>query len=271
MITEEIFRGLTGADSVHLTDWPEGDDLPADPALVASMDRVRDVCSAASSIRKAQGLRVRLPLACLTVAAPDAGELRPFIDLIKDEVNVKEVILTEDVAGAASLFLQLVPAVLGPRVGPDVQKLLRAVKAGDWRRADDGSVVVGDRTLAHDEFTLRLAVADETVSRSLPGDEGLVVLDTTPSPELESEGLARDMIRLVQRARKNAGLDVSDRIHLALAGAPDVRTAVEANRARVMEQTLALRMDFADQPSGDSVDEAELDGEPVVIAISRSG
>ena len=58
--------------------------------------------------------------------------------------------------------------------------------------------------------------------------------------------------------------------HLALAAAPDVRTAVEANRARVMEQTLALRMDFADQPSGDYVDEAELDGEAVVIAISRS-
>jgi isoleucyl-tRNA synthetase len=270
MVSEEVWRGLTGGDSVHLTDWPLASELPADPQLVGVMDRVREVCSAASSVRKAQGLRVRLPLAGLTVASPDAEALRPFIGLIADEVNVKDVALSTDVAGAGSLVLQLVPAVLGPRVGADVQKLIRAVKARDWSRGPDGAVVVGDRTLAEDEYVLRLVSANEAVSRTLPGDAGLVVLDTAPSPGLEAEGIARDVIRMVQRARKNADLDVSDRIHLVLGAAAYIEEAVEANRDRVTEQTLAVSLKFSSDPTGDYVEVAELDGEPVTIAITRA-
>ena len=99
LVTEAVWRGLTGADgtdaSVHLADWPVASALPCDPTLVADMDRVREVCSAAHSIRKARGLRARLPLASLTVAAPDADRLAPYLDLIKDEVNVKSVTLTD--------------------------------------------------------------------------------------------------------------------------------------------------------------------------------
>ncbi len=114
MVSEEIYRGLTGARSVHLTEWPTVDALPADPELVAAMDRVRDVCSAALSLRKAKGLRVRLPLSSLTVAVPDAEALAPFADLIADEVNVKQVLLSSDVDGACSSVLAVVPKALGP-------------------------------------------------------------------------------------------------------------------------------------------------------------
>ena len=268
MVAEEVYRGLTGADSVHLTDWPAAGELPADPELVAAMDRVREVCSAASSVRKAQGMPVRHPLPSLTVAAAGASALAPFVDLIADEVNVKEVRLTEDVAAAGSYVMQLVPAVLGPRVGADVQKLLKAVKAGDWSRQSDGSVVVADRTLADDEFTLRLVPADEAVGRPLPGDRGLVVLDLAVTPELEAEGVARDVIRRVQEARRAAGLQVSDRIDLTLGVSPSVRDAVDANADRVREQTLALSLAFDDQPSGTFVRQVELDGQPVTIAIT---
>ena len=101
---ERVWQGLTGGRSVHLTDWPggSGDDaaLPHDDALVAAMDRVRQVASAALSLRKARGLRVRLPLARLAVAAADAKALEPFADILGDEVNVKNVVLTtDDVAG----------------------------------------------------------------------------------------------------------------------------------------------------------------------------
>src|SRR5262249_28295862 len=91
-VTEAVWRGLTGDESgtsVHLSDWPEASSLPFEPDLVADMDWVREVCSAAHSIRKANGLRARLPLARLTVAAADAVRLRPYRDLIADEVNVK--------------------------------------------------------------------------------------------------------------------------------------------------------------------------------------
>src|SRR5262249_34376967 len=98
-VTEEIWRGLTGQRSVHLTDWPTADEFPADPTLVSTMDNVRDVSSAALSLRKANGLRVRLPLPSLTVATARADALRPFADIVADEVNVKEVLFTDDVAG----------------------------------------------------------------------------------------------------------------------------------------------------------------------------
>jgi isoleucyl-tRNA synthetase len=139
----------------------------------------------------------------------------------------------------ASLVLRLVPAVLGPRVGPDMQKLIQAVRAGDWERHTDGTVEVAGRTLDDDEYELRLTPADPTTCRALPGDAGLVVLDLAVTPELEAEGLSRDVIRLVQQARKDAGLHVSDRIHLVLDLPEDVARAVGAHRHDVMEQTLA--------------------------------
>src|SRR6202011_848389 len=101
--------------------WPHASLLPADPELVATMDRVREVCSAAHSVRKAQGLRARLPLATLTVAAPDAEALAPFQDLIADEVNVKQVKLTSAVDEVADRLLTVAFKVAAPRLGPATQ------------------------------------------------------------------------------------------------------------------------------------------------------
>ncbi|HEX4978610.1 MAG TPA: isoleucine--tRNA ligase [Acidimicrobiales bacterium] len=243
MVSEEVYRGLTGEESVHLTAWPSPDEVPADPGLVASMDRVREVCSAASSVRKAANLRVRLPLRSLTVAVANSESLRPFVDLIADEVNVKTVILSDDVGAHGELVLQLVPSVLGPRVGADVQKLIKAVKSGEWLRTSDGRVVVGDRTLADDEYTLRLVAADEVTTRVLPGNAGLVVLDVDVTPELAREGLARDVVRLANEARKEARLHVADRIRLLVEVAHDeVWEAVETFQDYVAAETLAVEV-----------------------------
>jgi isoleucyl-tRNA synthetase len=279
LVTEEIWTGLTGAsasESVHLQDWPAPGVLPTDDGLVAAMDRVREVCSAASSVRKSRGLRVRLPLASLTVAAPDAAVLEPFIELVRDEVNVRAVHLSTDVASAGQWVLSLVPAVLGPRVGSDVQKLIKAVKAGQWSQAADGTVSVLDRTLADDEYTLRLVPADESTSRAVGA--GVVVLDVTPSPELEAEGVARDVIRDVQLARKRAGLHVSDRVELAVATSAPVAAALERNRQRVVDAVLATALEVVGPDAAlheswagrwDHVETTDLDGEPLTIGLRR--
>ncbi|HEY6739024.1 MAG TPA: isoleucine--tRNA ligase, partial [Actinopolymorphaceae bacterium] len=154
-VTEEVWRGLTGERSVHLTDWPDVTRLPADDDLVAAMDAVRAVCSSALALRKAKGLRVRLPLASLTVASPDASRLESFADLIRDEVNVKRVVLDADVAAHCHQTLSVVPRALGPRLGPEVQRVIRAVKAGDWSATDDG-VVAGGVPLRDGEYDLKL-------------------------------------------------------------------------------------------------------------------
>src|SRR5204863_4402432 len=96
LVSEAVYTGLTGEESVHLTDWPAADSLPADPELVRDMDRIRDITTAALSLREDRGLRTRLPLARLTVAGHESARLQPFTALLQAEVNVKQVTLTDD-------------------------------------------------------------------------------------------------------------------------------------------------------------------------------
>ena len=142
LMSEVVWAGLTGEESVHLVDWPATDDLPHDDDLVETMEAVRDVCSTVSSIRKAKKLRVRLPLNSLVVAMPEAERLRPFVGLIAEEVNVREVHLTDDVAAHGRMELAVNARAAGPRLGKDVQVCIKAAKSGDWSEVD-GVVTAG--------------------------------------------------------------------------------------------------------------------------------
>ncbi|MFC4943499.1 isoleucine--tRNA ligase [Pseudonocardia sp. GCM10023141] len=245
---ENLWRGLTGGRSVHLTDWPEADLLPHDDALVAAMDRVRQVASSALSLRKARGLRVRLPLATLTVAATDADTLAPFADILRDEVNVKDVALTTDVAAHGRFELAVNARACGPRLGGDTQKVIRAVKAGEWTANADGSVTAAGIPLFEGEFTQKLVAADPEETSALPGNSGLVVLDTAVTPELAAEGTAKDVVRLVQQARRDADLDVSDRIAVTLDGPEAVLDTVRAREDFVAGEVLATSVAYAPVP-----------------------
>ena len=141
LTSEAIWRGLTGGRSVHLADWPLVDELPNDTTLVHGIDRVRQVCSSTLALRTSNKLRVRLPLAKLTIAASDADQLTSYVDLIKDEVNVKEVELTTDLASHGSFEITVNARAAGPRLGKDVQRVIKAVKAGQWTTSPSGAVV----------------------------------------------------------------------------------------------------------------------------------
>jgi isoleucyl-tRNA synthetase len=271
MTAEEIWRGLTGGRSVHLVDWPSPDDFPADPSLVTTMDAVREVCSAALSLRKAKGLRVRLPLRSLTVATPSSKALSPFADLVADEVNVKEVAFTDDVAAHCEQVLTVVPRALGPRVGGAVQQVIKAVKAGDWSLVD-GHPVAADVTLQEGEYDLRLvprAASGAAAAAPLGDLGGVVILDTEVTPELAAEGLARDVIRVVQQARREAGLDVSDRITLMVEASDAVASAVRTHLEFVASETLATSVSFGE--AGDSAFAGDAgEAETVRVAVSRA-
>ncbi len=241
LLTESVYQGLTAQRSVHLSDWPGPDELPADPALVEVMDIVRDVCSAAHAVRKANGRRARLPLRRLTVATARPERLRPFIELIQDEVNVKEVVLTDEVGGVADQTLTLVHAALGPRLGHDTPRVTKAVRGGDWQRTDDG-IVAGGVRLEPGEYELVLRPRNAVEGRTLPDEVGVVTLDTAVDDDLESEGLARDLVRLVQAQRREAGLKVSDCITLEVVAPAAMAGAVEAHRSYVADQTLAVHI-----------------------------
>lgn len=240
---EKLWQGLTGGRSVHLADWPGAASvLPHDDALVAAMEKVRQVASAALSLRKARGLRVRLPLATLTVAATDAATLAPFADLLRDEVNVKDVVLTTDVAAHGRFELAVNARACGPRLGGDTQRVIRAVKAGEWSTDPDGTVVAGGIALLPGEYTERLVAVEADRTVALPGNSGLVLLDTGVTPELSAEGTARDVVRVIQQARRDAGLQVSDRIALILDAPAEVAAAVGAHEAFVTGEVLATSM-----------------------------
>jgi isoleucyl-tRNA synthetase len=238
MAAETIWRGLTGGASVHLEDWPDVTGWPSDDALADTMDLTRNVCSAALSLRKARQLRVRLPLASLTVAHEAALGLNEFADLIKDEVNVKDLVLSDDPASLGEFQLTVNPRVLGPRLGKQVQEVIRAVKAGQWTQAGDVVTAAGVE-LRPGEYELKLTAADPDSTTALPGSDGLIALDTAVTPELVAEGTARDVIRVIQQARKDAGLDVSDRITLVVGADGPVADAVRAHAAFIAGETLA--------------------------------
>src|SRR5690606_2419150 len=174
LTTEAVWRGLTGGRSVHLTDWPTAEELPSDAALVGAMDRVRQVCSAASALRKANKLRVRLPLRKLLIAAEDVERLAPVADIVRSEVNVKQVELTTDVAAHGAFQVAVNARVAGPRLGKDVQRAIKAVKAGQWSELPGGGIVADGVELREEEIERRLVSTDPGAAGALPGNSGLV-------------------------------------------------------------------------------------------------
>ena len=249
LLSEEIWRGLTGGESVHLVDFPVISEVVADSALVEAMDEVRSVVSAAHALRKTHQLRVRQPLESLQVVSEHYKELEPFADLIASEVNVKSVVFTSPQTSGLSVRTELAlnPRAFDPSVRKLTSQLFKAQKSGEWEVVDgechfpsvelDGAPLV----LTGDMFSVSTSVdaAEGQVADVLPSGT-FVVLDTELTPELEAEGYARDVVRAVQDERKNAGLHIADRINLTLTVPSDHVSDVETWKDMIASETLAL-------------------------------
>lgn len=252
LLSEEIWRGLTGGESVHLTDFPVIDEAVDAPELVAAMDEVRSIVSAAHALRKTHQLRVRQPLASLQVVSEHFAALEPFADLIASEVNVKSVVFSapENSGLSVRTELSLNPRAFDPAVRKLTSQLFKAQKSGQWELTDDGACRFASVEL--DGAPLVLTGDMFSVSTSVDAAEGqvadvlasgtFVVLDTELTPELEAEGYARDVVRAVQDERKNAGLHIADRIDLSLTVPSDHVADVETWRDMIAAETLALSL-----------------------------
>lgn len=244
LAAEEMWRGLTAGRSVHLENWPDSASYPRDNELVRDMDAIRDAASVALSLRKGAGLRVRLPLASLTLAVESPEGVKQYAELLADELNVKLVSVVKADEKTAAEF-GLVKAItvnaraLGPRVGKDVQRIIQAAKAGNW--SDHGSVVVDGTELFAGEYEICMVAAAENSSSAVGlTATGFVLLNTEITRELSDEGLARDAVRHVQQARKDAGLDVSDRILLTLSADQESSVALTKHSDLIAAETLAV-------------------------------
>ncbi|MCE3292415.1 MAG: isoleucine-tRNA ligase, partial [Arthrobacter sp.] len=261
LVSEEIWRGLTGGRSVHLADWPDAALFPANAELVEAMDRVQQICSTGSSLRKAANLRVRLPLQELTVVAPGADALEGFAAVVADELNLRSVRMLDAASASPEEFgieqkLVVNARAAGPRLGKNVQQAIKGSKSGDWSVSEAGVVTAGGLELEPQEYTLETVVAASdggsasasSAAAVLPTG-GFVVLNTEVTPELEAEGLARDMVRSIQQARKDAGLNVSDRIRTTISAPMNLVDALKAHENLVVTETLTVELGLSS--SGD--------------------
>ncbi len=228
------------------------------------MDQVREVASAASSLRKAKKLRVRLPLPKLTVAVKNPQRLEPFADLIADELNVKSVDLTDDIARYGRFELTVNAREAGPRLGKDVQAAIKAVKAGEGVVNPDGTLTAGPAVLLPEEYSSRLVAADPEFTAALPGGSGLVVLDGTVTPELEAEGWAKDRIRELQELRRTTGLDVSDRISVVIEVPAERDAWARTHGDLIAREILATTFEFGEPADGTEI------GDGVRVAIAKA-
>lgn len=279
LVAERVWQGLTGGRSVHLEDWPDAERFAAASDIREAMDTVREVSSVANALRKKEGKRVRLPLASLTVAVTGADGLAQFEDIVRDELNVKAVEVVELTEGLAEQYgisrrLAVNARAAGPRLGKQVQHVIKGAKAGLW--SEEGGVVVVDGiALEPGEYDLTLEAGGvaEGIAIALLPRGGFVLLDTTTTPELEAEGLARDVIRAVQDARKAAGFEVSDRIALQLtfadrADAEAVAAAFDV--ADVAGETLSVA-DLVATADGDTLRGEALRSSPEYTASVPAG
>lgn len=250
LVIEEVYRELTGEESVHLADWPDASAFPSSPDLVREMDSVRAICSTALAVREVHGLRTRLPLRKLTVAGAGVEKLSSYTPIIAEELNVKSVDLTPTFEQFGSFQLQVNPRDLGPKLGEAMKTVLAATRTGEWKLGSDGTVEVAGLTLGSGEYTLKLKLNDGIAGGALPGNDALVVLDVNVTPDLRDEGTARDFVRVVQQARKNAGLHIADRIFLSVSADGDLKRVIDAHSGYIKEQVLASELTFEEPRDG---------------------
>ena len=218
------------------------------------MEKVREVVSSTLSMRKAKQIRVRQPLSKLTVIVSDPDAVAAYAEILKSELNVKDVELCT-LEDAESRGLKIVnelrvnARVAGKRLRKDVQFAIKASKSGAWHVDASGVPVCetpnGEIALEEGEYELINSVEEKnaeeaasSVSAALPTG-GFVILDTELNDDLIAEGYARDVIRAVQDARKAADLEISDRIALKLTVPTGDVAKVEQFKDLVASETLA--------------------------------
>ena len=281
-VTEALWRNLAAErggrpDSVHLSDYPVADEHLIDDSLDEAMAAARAIVELGRRIRTETKMRVRQPLLEAVVHyAGDHGTLRPLLDLIADELNVKQVLFAESAEQLGRWRAKPNFKVLGPKLGARVKEVAAALEK------DDGSIAAalerGERAsvpMASGEVSLEPSDVDlvqETLEGWGVGSEGglTIALELDLTPELRREGLARELVRLVQDARKAAGLEVSDRIVLGISGSNEVAEALDAHADYVAGETLAS--DLQGSPLGDATytQSSEIDGATVTLTLRRA-
>jgi isoleucyl-tRNA synthetase len=281
-VAEAMWRTLSAGvpgspESVHLADYPEPDPAARDDQLERAMGAVRDIVSLGRTVRGDARVRVRQPLARAVVHLPgDPTELEPLLDQVSGELNVKQVGFAESAEALAGWRAKPSYRVLGPRLGERVKEVAAALEG------DDGTVAAAlargePATVETPSGSVRLAPEDVDLSQETTGGWGVaaeggltVALDLELTPDLAREGLARELVRLVQDARKGAGLEVTDRIELILEARGTLAEAIDAYRGWIAGEVLATRLELGPAGTVENAQRLDVVGHPVAIGLRKA-
>jgi isoleucyl-tRNA synthetase len=281
-VAEELWRNLAGGregrpDSVHLSEYPRPVTELSDPLLDRAMEGARAIVELGRRIRTDARVRVRQPLREAVVHYPgDREALRPLLDEVAEELNVKLVVFADSAERFGRWRAKPNFKVLGPRLGGRVQRVAAALAADDGRIASE--LAVGRSvTVSDDGEEVRLEpsevdlVQETSEGWGVASDGGLTVaLDLEPTEELRHEGLAREIVRIVQDARKAAGLEVSDRIVLGLAASGSVSEAIDRYADSIARETLAIELRREEVPDASFEQPAAVEGTEVMVTLRRA-
>ena len=245
-ITEEIYRNLTGCESVHLADYPEADKTKYQDKIEEKMDLVRDLISLGRNAREEAKIKVRQPISEVIIDSKNKSVIGDLVDLIKEELNVKEVVFEDNLATYIKFIVKPnfkeVGKILGPKI-KEFQEVLSKLSIDEVNKLrNDEKIVV---LLSGEEFTIESGMVDIRVE-SKEGfdatykDNNFIVLNTVLTDELINEGLARETISKIQQIRKNNGFDIADRVKVYYEGDNKYTEAIKEFIPVIMDETLAV-------------------------------
>ena len=245
---------MSDLNSVHLQDFPDLSNIDFDDKLVEEMDLVKEICSVALFLRDKENLRVRLPLNEIKIVGSGMKNIEKYKDIIADEINVKHVIFKEDIGDLASFIVEVDLKKLGAKYGEKLKDIMKDVKENKWKRIDNNTIEIAGTILENDEYSIKLKPKNKDVKniQALSNNQAVIELDTKITQELELEGIARDLVRTIQQNRKDANLDISDRIKLSIkVASPMIIKAINDNESYIKTQTLAKDLQIVKEISED--------------------
>jgi len=270
-ITEEIYRDLTGAESVHLADYPVADEALISDAIEGPMDLVRDLVSLGRSAREDAKIKVRQPLTKVIVDGKYKETLGDLTQLLMEELNIKTVDFEDNLGAFMNYTVKPNFKVAGPILGKKVKLLGKAMATVDAPALVAATsagkafpVTVGDDTIEVTPEMVDVRISAKEGFDVQTEGEHFVIIDTTLTPELIAEGIARECVSKVQQMRKNNGFEVTDHIRIAYKADDEAAAAIQAYGDFIKKETLAVSLTACE---GGEV--CDLNGHDTEIALER--
>jgi len=266
-IADEIYKNLTNEESVHLTKWPEVDAKLIDENLSNEVDLTRKIVTLGHNIRSQKNIKVRQPLKKIRVALPAKINFELEKNVICEELNVKEIEFLNNASEIAEYSLSPNARILGPKYGKEVQNIIKIAKEGKFEILEDGKIKILEYILELSEFELGFKGKE---GFDVASEAGIVVaLDTKVTEDLKLEGIARDLVRMIQDMRKEAEYKVNDRIYIELRTEnQELKNTIEKFRDYIKKETLAQEI-TENNENFDLEKEIEIEDMKIKIGIKK--